>query len=288
MSIKRGRKCGWPRQIILFLVAYGASLMALPLHDQLKRLLPGFLYYPHKVAKEARGMEPELRILREIVPAGRLAIDVGANRGYYSYALSKIASRVEAFEPYPAIAQFARGKLRGNIRLHEVALSNYFGSAKLRVPQCKGSVDIHYSATLKDVAIEKYIEVDVPVATLDQFGFDDVGFIKVDTEGSDLDVIEGAKETIRRNQPNLMVELLPLYQDPLACIEQIEKATGYAARIMVGNQLMDARLALQEFRSSIRTFNVVFTPGPTITAGADVPGKTNYYCVRTWPAPAKP
>ncbi len=261
--------------------------MALPLHDQLKRLLPGFLYYPHKVAKEARGTEPELRILREIVPAGRLAIDVGANRGYYSYALSKIASRVEAFEPYPAIAQFARGKLRSNVRLHEVALSNYSGSAKLRVPQCKGSIDIHYSATLKDVPREKYIEVDVPVSTLDQFGFDDVGFIKVDTEGSDLDVIEGAQETIRRHRPNLMVELLPLYEDPLRCIEQIEKTTGYAARIMVLDGLMDARLALQQFRASICTFNVVFTPGPALAAMPQASSETKHYCVRTWPTPAK-
>ncbi len=234
--------------------------MTLPLHDRFKRLLPGYLYYPHKIAKEARGMEPELRILNEIVPAGRLAIDVGANRGYYSYALSRIASRVEAFEPYPAIAQFARRKLPGNVRLHEVALSNYSGSTKLRIPQCKGDVDIHYSATLKDFPFETYVEVDVRVSTLDQFHFDNVGFIKVDAEGSDLDVIEGARETIGRCRPNLLVELLPLRDDPLHCIEQIEKTSGYPARIMVHDRLVDARAAWHQFRSSIHTFNVVFTP----------------------------
>lgn len=207
-------------------------------------------------------MEPELRILGEIVPAGRLAIDVGANRGYYSYALSKIASRVEAFEPYPAIAQFARRKLRRNVRLHEVALSNYCGTAKLRIPQCKGDIDIHYSATLKDVLVENYIEVDVPVSTLDHFRFDDVGFIKIDAEGSDLDVIEGARETISRYRPNMMVELLPLYEDPFFCIEKIERTMGYAARIMVHDRLVDARQALRQFLPSIRTFNVVFTPLP--------------------------
>jgi hypothetical protein len=86
-----------------FLGAVGLSL-----HDRLKHLLPGSLYYTHKIAKEARKMEPELAILGDIVPAGRTAIDVGANRGYYSYALSRIAGRVEAFEPHPGMAQFAR------------------------------------------------------------------------------------------------------------------------------------------------------------------------------------
>jgi FkbM family methyltransferase len=240
--------------------------MVLPVHDRLKHFLPSYLYYPHKIAKEARGREPELRILHDLVPAGRAAIDVGANRGYYSYALSKIASRVEAFEPYPIIAQFARRKLGKNVRLHEIALSNYSGSAELRIPQCKGNIDIHYSATLKDIAIEKYIEFTVRVMTIDQFGFEDVGFIKVDAEGSDMDVIEGARETIGRYRPNLLVELLPLYKDPLRCIEQIETTMGYMARIMVCGRLLDARQALGQFLPSLRTFNVVFTPSPETAA----------------------
>jgi FkbM family methyltransferase len=240
--------------------------MVLPVHDRIKHLLPGCLYYPHKIAKEARFREPELRILHDIVPAGRPAIDVGANRGYYSYALSKIASRVEAFEPYPATARFARRKLGRNVRLHEVALSNYSGSATLRIPQCKNDIDIHYSATLKDIPIEKYIEVAVRVMTIDQFGFDDVGFIKIDAEGSDIDVIEGARETISRHRPNLLVELLPLYRDPLRCIEQIETTMGYRARIMVGGRLLDARQALGQFSPSLRTFNVVFMPSPDALA----------------------
>ena len=234
--------------------------MAFALHDKIKHLLPGCLYYPHKIAKEARGREPELRILHQIVPAGRAAIDVGANRGYYSYALSRIASRVEAFEPYPLTAQFARRKLGANVRLHETALSNSSGPSLLRIPQCKGDIDIHYSATLKEIRAGKYIEVAVRVMTIDQFNFDDIGFIKVDAEGSDMEVIEGARETIRRYRPNLLVELLPLYDNPLSCIEHIETTMGYAARIMVGDRLLDARRALAEFSSAIRTFNVVFTP----------------------------
>lgn len=72
--------------------------MSISIEDQLKRLIPGPFYYWHKIAKELSRGEPELLRLREIAGNGT-AIDVGANRGYYSYALSKVATRVEAFEP---------------------------------------------------------------------------------------------------------------------------------------------------------------------------------------------
>ncbi len=96
--------------------------MRLSLEDRIKSLLPPGLYYPYKVIREARGTEPELAILRDIVPVGCTAIDVGANRGYYSWALAGIAGRVEAFEPNPVLADFARAKLGTKARIHKVAL----------------------------------------------------------------------------------------------------------------------------------------------------------------------
>src|SRR6266699_317499 len=63
--------------------------ISLSIEDGLKLLfVPGWLYFPYKVAKEQRRCEPELSILRDIVPKNRMAIDVGSNRGIYSYALS--------------------------------------------------------------------------------------------------------------------------------------------------------------------------------------------------------
>src|SRR5262249_25646539 len=100
----------------------------LSIEDPLKLMLvPALIYYCHKISKESRRNEPELRILRDIVRPGCTAIDIGANRGYYSYALSKIAGEVEAFEPNRAMAKFAKRKLGRAVRIHEVALSNQPG-----------------------------------------------------------------------------------------------------------------------------------------------------------------
>jgi methyltransferase FkbM-like protein len=106
--------------------------------DQLKFLVPGWLYYRHKIGKEARKAEPELLMLGDMVRRGCVAIDVGANRGIYSYALSRHAARVEAFEPNPDIASFARAKLGKRVRVHDVALSDREGTAVFYVPRMSG------------------------------------------------------------------------------------------------------------------------------------------------------
>ncbi len=42
--------------------------MKLSVEDRVKNLLPAWLYYPYKIGREARAVEPELAILRELVP----------------------------------------------------------------------------------------------------------------------------------------------------------------------------------------------------------------------------
>ena len=125
--------------------------MKLSVEDRVKNLLPAWLYYPYKIGREARAVEPELRILREFVPVGCMAIDVGANRGYYSWALSGVGATVEAFEPNPVLARFARTKLGRRARLHEVALSDHEGVATLYVPRRASGSSLHIIGNLGNV-----------------------------------------------------------------------------------------------------------------------------------------
>lgn len=165
------------------------------IEDRLKfMLVPGCLYYPHKIAKEGGRNEPELRILQNIVPRGCRAIDIGANRGYYSYALSKIAGVVEAFEPNPLMARFARRKLGRTVRIHEAALSNNRGMMTLHIPK-KGLTSMHLNGSLKKpYDYQAYSEQSVRVLKLDDFSFDNVGFVKIDTDGSEMEVLEGGSK----------------------------------------------------------------------------------------------
>src|ERR1035437_1223616 len=76
------------------------------------------------------GLHAPADLITSLVPAGRNAIDVGANRGVYAYWMSKQASAVDAFEPQPDLAQYIRSARLRNVRVHEVALSDHAGVAR--------------------------------------------------------------------------------------------------------------------------------------------------------------
>src|SRR5262245_9712497 len=96
-------------------------LMPLSLRERLTMLMPPSVFYRQRIAQEARTGEPELAVLAELVPRGGIAVDVGANVGFFAYALADIADRVVAFEPNPDYAFFARWMLRGRAEVREVA-----------------------------------------------------------------------------------------------------------------------------------------------------------------------
>ena len=89
----------------------------LPLHELFTLLMPPSAYYRRRIAAEARAGEPELAVLDKLMRRGGTAVDVGANQGFFAYALSELADRVVAFEPNPDYALFARVMLRGRAEI---------------------------------------------------------------------------------------------------------------------------------------------------------------------------
>lgn len=240
----------------------GTSRSVLGTEDRLKRSIPGRLYFPYKIAKESRRAEPELAVLRDMVRRGCTAVDIGANRGLYSYALSRIAGRVEAFEPNPTIAAFARKKLGRNVSVHEVALSDREDTATFYLPRKPNGERLHLLGNLGNFHRTAHVDqIEVKVATLDSFQFTDVGFIKIDVEGSEFEVLTGARETIMRDRPNLLIELLIRPDgEALDAISRIESTFGYRSWVMHEGHRKSARATIETMRISIRTHNVYFTP----------------------------
>ena len=65
---------------------------------------------------------------------------------------------------------------------------------------------------------------------MDSFDFGNVGLIKVDTEGYEIPVLLGAKETIQRNKPRLIIEVHKVnksYQEELKTITEFLKELNY-------------------------------------------------------------
>jgi len=152
-----------------------------------------------------RRLEREWPIVKRIIPRGHVSLDVGANNGVYTYVLSTISRRVEAFEPLPACARTIAAFGARNVGVHQVALSSANGVKELFVPQILGTFQTSLASfTPPRGAFETY---SVPVKRLDDYGFDDVSFMKIDVEGHELEVLKGARETIAKCSPILLIEV---------------------------------------------------------------------------------
>src|SRR5262249_6335197 len=92
----------------------------------------------------------------------------------------------------------------------------------------------------------------------DSFGLENVGFIKIDTEGSEISVLEGAKQTVLRWRPHLMIELLVSWHEAQVRIEEVCGLFDYAAFVSVDGHWVDALAGIRQNRDALRSNNVLF------------------------------
>jgi FkbM family methyltransferase len=247
--------------------------MALPFAERLTMLLPPAFYYGRRIAREIRTGEPELGALAQLVARGGTAIDVGANQGLYAFALAGIADRVVAFEPNPDYAMFARQMLRGRAEVFEVALSDHPGHGTFYVPLANNGSALHFAGSLKrtHAQFEKNRTYNVEISTLDDIGrtcaLTDVRFIKADVEGSEREVLDGARRIIARDRPVILLELLAgTHPDPGACVQAICESFSYDAVILQRGEKIAALPAIAalgkntSWGTEIESRNVLFFP----------------------------
>ena len=89
----------------------------------IKRLL--FRWAPNlgvELAKlTSRPRRIELEVVEAVVPRGRLAIDIGASWGLYTFLLRRCANAVVAFEPNPEKAEYLNNLFQGtNVTVHRL------------------------------------------------------------------------------------------------------------------------------------------------------------------------
>jgi FkbM family methyltransferase len=244
-------------------------MMPLSLRERLTMLMPPSVFYRQRIAQEARTGEPELAVLAELVPRGGIAVDVGANVGFFAYALADIADRVVAFEPNPDYAFFARWMLRGRAEVREIALSDASGRGTLYVPLSDQGMLLHLAGSLKrsHVQFRNIKTYDVEIRTLDEAGLAGVRFVKADVEGGEREVLDGARATIARDRPIIMLELLSgTHENPAADVAAICDSFGYEAFIVQRGEKIAALPAISaldkntSWGSEIESRNVLFLP----------------------------
>jgi FkbM family methyltransferase len=170
-------------------------------------LVPGRCYIRYRAAKEWWKGEPEIRLLPSLVDRRRNAVDVGANKGTYAYFLARLARQVYAFEPNPKMFAVLRRTAGRNVTALPLALSDRSGAATLRVPYGRKGVSNQGSSLSAAKPMEHFIPLQVESRRLDDLGFADIGFIKIDVEGHEREVLQGAAQIIERYRPTLLIEI---------------------------------------------------------------------------------
>ncbi len=164
-----------------------------------------------------RGFEAAtLSVLKRLFIVSSTFCDVGANTGFYSVygAMCNHRLRIGAFEPVPRVYErllenvMVNG-LTARISAFAVAVGNREGRAGLHVPFEK----VPTSASLDPKGFRGLAGslIDVPITTLDRVRahFGQVDLIKIDVEGFELDVLEGAARTIEEDRPVIVLECHP-------------------------------------------------------------------------------
>lgn len=144
---------------------------------------------------------------KELCNKDKVMLDIGAHTGTYSIYLSNYCKMLYAFEPQ----KMTYYSLCGSVSLsncHNIECINYglgseeqVGTKELNIiSQDGGGSSIQ---PLNNILCKELIKV----RTLDSFNIKNIGFIKIDVEGNELDVIKGSLNTLRgSNNPFILFE----------------------------------------------------------------------------------
>lgn len=184
-----------------------------PIYKELKNALLRCRAFPGDL-DVFQHIEPETRYLQDLTSLDKISIDVGANLGFYSAILAPLSSRVFACEANPNLYPYLTFNLQRNknIFLLPFAISHSNGEVVFNIPKIAGGDSLSISGQggvmnlfAKKSGLESY-PFRVPTLAIDTLALNNVGFMKIDVEGSELDVLEGAVLTIERCRPNIIIE----------------------------------------------------------------------------------
>lgn len=168
--------------------------------------------------------EPELRdIMRAVLPAGGTAIDIGANAGWHTLLMAqRVGARgqVLAVEPNPSVREHLRRNIAVN-RLEQIeivgaALAEAKGTLNFFAPDADDPASASGHVVADAVASPDAVRVEA--STLDILAaerkLDRLDLVKIDAEGFEWPILQGAQTSIARFRPYIIFEFDQAYAAP--------------------------------------------------------------------------
>jgi FkbM family methyltransferase len=171
-----------------------------------------------------------------------LAIDAGSNVGFWAWHLAREFDSVQCFEPVPRHNECLSLNCRGvgNISIHEEALGNKTGEVELLVADGNcGATHINQDCSQGG---EAFTKVAAKCCTLDHYGFKNVRFLKIDCEGFELPVLQGAERLLQENSPVIVVEQKKENERPglpaKGAVKYLESFGYVVKQVLAGDYIM--------------------------------------------------
>lgn len=207
----------------------GTATVRAPLHIAIKGgirlVVPSSLELmtPYVLREQEDWFEDETDFVRALIKPGMQALDIGANYGVYALIMATAVGgtgQVWAFEPAPETASYLRESIAANelrtLTLFETALSNRDGEAKLSV---SSNTELNSLSPVPGARETQTVQLTTLDSIMERLGHPAVDFVKLDAEGEEFRILEGAERFLAEQSPLFMYELkhgsdvnLPLVQ----------------------------------------------------------------------------
>lgn len=160
-----------------------------------------------------------LQVFGPHVLPGAIVVDVGANLGLTTLVFSELAGArgcVHSFEPasfmHAKLAALVERNRLANVRTHQQACGRHRETLSLTIPASSGNASLRPN---RDIVEVTRLTEEVEVLPLDEAlpALSRLDFLKIDTEGFEIDVLMGAENTIRKHRPVIYIELSAEYHE---------------------------------------------------------------------------
>ncbi|MCO5065040.1 MAG: FkbM family methyltransferase [Rhizobiaceae bacterium] len=173
-------------------------------------------YVGRSIVEYGEWSQYEIDLLEKIIQPGMVVLDIGANVGYHTLAMSKAVGptgHVISFEPQPAIFQLLAANIAINNLSNVTALNMALGEARGLVdmpsfnydsPQNFGALRLENLLRHEQASVT---HTPIALQQLDSIHLArDASVIKMDVECMEIFVLRGAMNLIGRNRPVMLIE----------------------------------------------------------------------------------
>jgi len=192
-------------------------------------------------------------LLKALLASGDVFVDIGANIGDWTLPAARLVGtkgKVLSFEPVPRMAEALRKSAWANrftqVQVFDCALSNRVGEADFSMErENSGGSRLN---EMEDGPGRSFSRLKVKVSTLDEMvdaaDLSAIALIKIDVEGFEADVLQGAVRTLDRFRPALHLETGHETPDKRRIIADVLAGAGYElAGIVCADGVVEAPLS---------------------------------------------